>query len=148
MRSLRSPSGYSLAEILVAMAVVAAVTTVAVPSVTKLREAASLGSMQREIMSALYIARSTAIATNSPRSVVITPPRLITIQNPGKTTTYYTRDLSGYGRGLSIAGDAVTITFDARGLVNPPGSTTLTINNSLGQSKTVTVSPTGKATAS
>jgi Tfp pilus assembly protein FimT len=143
----RSSPGYSFAEILVAMAIVAGVATVAVPSFTKLRDQASLGSMQREVMSALYIARSTAIATNSARSVVITPPRSIKIQNLAKTTTYYTRDLSGYGNGVSIAGDPVTITFDARGLVSPPASFTLTINNSLGQSKTVSVFLTGKAMA-
>ncbi len=147
MHFSKSARGYSFAELLVVMSMVAALATVAVPSVSKLRAGANLASAQRDVMTALYVARSSAIATNAARSVVITPPNLIVIQDQAKTTTYYTRDLNVYGTNISIAGNPVTITFDARGMVNQTGSLTLTINNGQNQSKTVSVYPTGKAAA-
>ncbi len=153
MNRWRSHSGSSVAEVLSVFGITAVVMAIAVPSLSALRQETSLYSVQREVMSALYLGRSGAIANNAARSVVITPPRLIQIQSRDGTTTYYRRDLSGYGSALSVTGsdsnssDPITITFDARGLLTPATAASLTISNGLGQAKKVTVSPTGRAVA-
>lgn len=137
-----------------ALMVTAVAMAIAVPSISVLRQETSLYSVQREVMSALYLGRSSAIANNGARSVVITPPALIQIQSPDGTTTYYQRDLSSYGSGISVTGSGlspdspITITYDARGLLTPATGVTLTITNSLRQTKTVTIYPTGKPAAS
>ncbi len=153
MKRWRSHSGSSLAEVLSVFGITAVVMAIAVPSLSALRQETSIYSMQREVMSALYLGRSSAIANNAARSVVITPPRLIQIQSRDGTTTYYSRDLSGYGSALSVMGsgmgsnDPIMITFDARGLLTPATAVSLTISNGLRQAKRVTVYPTGKAVA-
>ena len=153
MKRWRSRDGFSLAEVLSVFGITAVVMAIAVPSLSVLRQETSLYSVQREVMSALYLGRSSAIANNAARSVVITPPRLIQIQSRDGATTYYRRDLSAYGSALSVTGsdwnqdDPITITYDARGLLSPATAVSLTIRNGLRQTKTVTIYPTGKAAA-
>jgi len=150
MHVLRQQKGFSLAEAVAVTGLVAVVSAIAVPSLNKLKAETALPSVQREVMGALYIARSSAIAYNSQRSVVITP-RTKTIQIHDQAgTTVYNRDLSTYGPSISIEGDgAITIVFDAVGLLSPPTDPiTVTITGIADQQKTVTVYGTGKATAS
>ena len=135
---------------MVAISLVGVVTATAVPWMTRLRSETGLPTAQRDVMSALYIARSTAIAYNSPRSVVITPTtKMLVINDPGGNTIY-SRNLSSYGPDLNIAGTSViTITFDGCGLLRPQnGPITITLNGIANQSKTITVYGTGKASAS
>lgn len=153
MDPCRSRHGFSLIEVLMALMVTAVAMAIAVPSISVLRQETSLHSVQREIMSALYMGRSSAIANNGARSVVITPPALIQIRSRDGTITYYERDLSAYGSGIAVGGNSlspstpITITYDARGLLTPATAVTLTISNGLRQSKTVTIYPTGKPAA-
>lgn len=157
MRLLSSSRGYSLLEITTVTCVVAVVTAIAVPSLNALRTESGLPSAEREVMGALYMARSGAIAYNAPRSVIVTPStKTIQIQDQSGTVIY-TRSLSTYGDGLTIGsgstlGDAsgpVTITFDGRGLLTPATSTIIVrLNGPSNQTKTVTVYPTGKVVAS
>ena len=150
MRLLRRQHGYSIFEVITATSVIAVVSAMAVPSLSKLRAETALPSVQREVMGALYIARSSAIANNTRRSVVITPQtKTIQIKDQAGTTVY-NRNLSTYGPSISIAGDsAITIVFEAVGLLSPPTNpVTVTINGISNQSKTVTVYGTGKASAS
>jgi Tfp pilus assembly protein FimT len=150
MRLLRGQNGFSLAEAITVSALMAVVSAMAIPSLTKLKAETALPSVQREVMGALYMARSTAIAYNARRSVVITPRTKIIQINDQAGTAVYTRDLSTYGPAISIAGDgAITIVFDAIGQLSSPTSpVTVTINGTSNRSKTVTVYGTGKATAS
>jgi prepilin-type N-terminal cleavage/methylation domain-containing protein len=143
-----SERGYSLIEVMVVAGLTAILTAMAAPSVYTLSQEASLMSAQREVMTALYVARSNAIASNVPRTVIFTPPQLIQIQNQAHTTIY-TRNLNIYGSGIRLTNpSAVNVTYDARGLISPPASFTLSIANGKNQVKTVTVYPTGKPTAS
>ncbi len=149
MHVLRCNRGVSLVDVLTACSIMGLLAAVAVPSFTAFRQSTSLISVQREIMTALYIGRSNAIMNNAQRAVVITPPRMIEIKDGAGTTTYYTRDLNVYGSSVSISGASpVTITFDARGLLTSTTSVTLTITNDKLQTRTVTVYPTGKPEAS
>lgn len=151
MRPLGPSCGFSLIELATVLAVTGTLAALAVPVVSTLRAETGLASAQREVMSALRLARGGAMASNAPRSVVVTPPTLIAIQNQSGVTTYYTRNLNVYGSGMSVStsnsSSPVTITYDARGLLSPANPVTLTIQNSLSQTKTVTILPTGKATA-
>ena len=143
-----SQRGLSLIEVMVVAGITAILAAVAVPSFYTLSQETSLLSAQREVMTALYLARSNAIATSVPRTVIFTPPRSIQIQNQAHTTIY-SRNLNMYGSGIRLTeASAASITYDARGLISPPASFTLAITNSKDQIKTVTVYPTGKQTAS
>jgi len=120
---------------------------ITVPSAFTLIQEASIVSVQREVMSALYIGRSSAIANSAQRRVVFTPPQLIQITNQAGTTTYYSRSLHRYGSGIKISGNGtITVPYDARGLLSPSTTVTLTVVNGNQQSTTITVYPTGKAT--
>ncbi|MBP1686567.1 MAG: hypothetical protein H6Q33_2710 [Deltaproteobacteria bacterium] len=150
MRLLLRQHGYSIIEVITASSLIAIVSALAIPSLTTLRAQTALPSVQREVMGALYIARSSAIAYNTRRSVVITP-QTKTIQIKDQSgTAVYSRDLSTYGPAISIAGEsAITIVFDAVGLLSPPTDpVTVTINGTSNQRKTVTVFGTGRAAAS
>jgi Tfp pilus assembly protein FimT len=143
-----SERGFSIIEAVVAAGITALLAAIAVPSFYTLSQEVSLVSAQREVMTALYLARSNAIANNVPRTVLFTPPQLIQIKNQAHTTIY-TRNLNVYGSGIRLTDHSIaSITFDARGLISPPASFTLTITNAKNQTKTVTVYPTGKSTAS
>jgi prepilin-type N-terminal cleavage/methylation domain-containing protein len=144
-----SERGYSLIEVMVVAGLSAILAAMAVPSLYALSQEASLISAQREVITALYLARSNAIATNVPRTVIFTPPQLIQIQNQAHTTIY-TSNLNVYGSGIRLTNSsAISITYDARGLISPPASFTLSITNSRQKKiKTVTVYPTGKPIAS
>jgi prepilin-type N-terminal cleavage/methylation domain-containing protein len=146
--SRASERGFSLIEVVVVAGMTAILAAIAVPSFYTLSQEAALVSAEREVMTALYLARSNAIATNVPRTVVFTPPQLIQIQDQAHTTIY-TRNLNVYGANIKLTErSAASITFDARGLISPPASFTLTVTNAKNQTKTVTVYPTGKPTAS
>jgi Tfp pilus assembly protein FimT len=152
MSCFRSNRGRSVLEVMTATGIMAVLTVIAVPVISSLRAETALVSVKREVMSALYVGRSSAIASNARRAVIVTPPRSIQIQDPSTGTTYYTRDLSGYGP-VSVSGTGsttspVTITFDARGLLAPVNPVVLTINNGNNQTATVTVYATGKAATS
>ncbi len=153
MRHLSSCSGRTLMEVVVVGAVMGALMATAVPVIGTFRNEVGVQSVQREIMSAMYVGRSSAIASNAARSVVITPPSTIKITDQSGSTTYYTRSLKSYGTGITAGGGdngsaAVTVTFDARGLLTPATTVTVTIQNTARQTKTVTVYPTGKPSAS
>ena len=143
-----SERGFSIIEVVVVAGITAMLAAIAVPSFYTLSQEVSLVSAQREVMTALYLARSNAIANNVPRTVLFTPPQLIQIQDQAHTTIY-TRNLNVYGSGIRLTDHSIaSITFDARGLISPPASFTLTITNAKNQTKTVIVYPTGKPTAS
>jgi type II secretory pathway pseudopilin PulG len=143
-----SQRGYSLIDLVTALGLSAILATLAAPSLSTLRGQTGLVSAQRDVMGALYVARSAAIASNTPRRVVLTPPTQITITDQSGTTTYYRRDFQEYGAGVSIAGTApIVIAYDARGLLNPPTTVGVTLTNQGHQVKGITVYPTGKPVA-
>ena len=152
-----SKRGYSLVEVVTVLGMMGILTAMATPLVTTLVSEANLISVQREVMSALYIGRSSAIANNAPRLVIITPPALpgsgtlIQIQDQSGNR-FYNRNLKAYGPNMTVTGpnpsDPTTITYDGRGLLTPATSITLSIGNGIHQTKTVTVYPTGKPSAS
>ena len=148
MQPLRSSHGFSLVEVVATLGIVGVLYTIAVPAVSTLRNKASLVSAQREVISALYRTRGGAIASNTPRRMVFTPPASIQVPDLSGSTTYYTENLDTYGPGIAIASDnPITVTYDARGLLNPPTTVTFRLQDPAGDFKTVTIYPTGKPVA-
>lgn len=129
--------------------IIAGLTAIAVPSLTTLNKETGLPSAQREIMGALYLARSSAITYNAQRVVTINPStKVIQITDQAGTTTFYTRNLNGYA-GISVDGsNTITVTFDSRGLLTPANNVTINLNGTSSQRKSITVYATGKAAAS
>jgi prepilin-type N-terminal cleavage/methylation domain-containing protein len=143
-----SERGFTLIEAMVVSGIAVILAAIAVPSFYALSQETGLLSAQREVMTALYLARSAAITSNTARTVVFTPPQLIQVQDQAHAAVY-TRNLNVYGADIQLTTESTaSITFDARGLVSPPASFTLTIANGKNETKTVTVYPTGKPTAS
>lgn len=82
---VRRSRGFTLVEILVVMAILAALSLVAIPWFLKLSQRYALKSGAREIATTLAAARMTAVKLNQPVSVVlvsITPPLQIAIVEP------------------------------------------------------------------
>jgi prepilin-type N-terminal cleavage/methylation domain-containing protein len=82
---VRRSRGFTLVEILVVMAILAALSLVAIPWFMKLSQRYALKSGAREIATTLAAARMTAVKLNQPVSVVllsITPPIQIAIIEP------------------------------------------------------------------
>jgi type IV fimbrial biogenesis protein FimT len=148
MQPIRSTHGFSLIEVVATLGILGVLYTMAAPAVSTLRRQVSLVSAQREVMSALHRSRSGAIASNRPRRVVFTPPASVRVTDFDGATTYYAENLDPYGSGIRImTEDPVTVTFDARGLLNPPTTVTLTLQDPTLESKTITIFPTGKPAA-
>jgi Tfp pilus assembly protein FimT len=148
MRAFRSTIGSSLIEVVTTMGILGVLYAAAVPVVSTLRQNASLVSAQREVMSTLYRSRTGAIASNSPRRVVFTPPATVRVTDSSGTTTYYTGNLDTYGSGVRIATELpITVIYDARGLLNPPTTVRVTVRDPASESKTVIIYPTGKPVA-
>jgi prepilin-type N-terminal cleavage/methylation domain-containing protein len=72
-RSARRNRGYSLAELLVVMAIMAALSLVAIPWFLKISQRNALKSAAREVQTTLLAARMKAVRRNQPVSVAITP---------------------------------------------------------------------------
>jgi len=145
MRLRLNQRGVSLLETITVTGIMGILTALAVPQFRTMREQSNLLSVQREVLSAVTVARSSAILANASRQLIFTPPTTITIKDTTGTTTYYTRNLKAYGSVKMSGSTAISVPFDARGLLNPPNAVTMTFSNGTGQSTTLTVYPSGKA---
>jgi prepilin-type N-terminal cleavage/methylation domain-containing protein len=91
LKSLRPSRGFTLVEILIVMAILAALALVAIPWFVKISQRSALKSAAREVQTTLLAARMKAVKRNQPIRVVIvstTPPlRFDTIEpNPPAPT--------------------------------------------------------------
>jgi len=90
--SMRRDRGFSLVELIVVMAIMAALSLVAIPWFVKISQRNALKSAAREVQTTLLAARMKAVKRNQQVSVVITPGppiQLMTIepQPPAPTPT-------------------------------------------------------------
>ena len=85
LKSRHRNSGFSLVELLVVMAIMAALSLVAIPWFFKISQRNALKSAAREVQTMLLAARIKAVQRNAPVSVLITslgPPLEIQIVEP------------------------------------------------------------------
>ena len=139
--------GFTLAELLTVMAVLAIFAGIAVPNYVAVQPGLQLNGAAREVLGKLMWARSKAVAQNN--QWVVTFPTNHSFQILDDTNNNGTADAGESTQTIDIntAYPNVTIsksgsdpTFNSRGTAG--GSTTITITNTSG-AKTVTVSGTG-----
>ena len=138
---LTESRGFTLAEILVAVAVFAILAAIAVPQFLAFRPVSRLNGAARQIYSELMWARSKAVSENT--AYVVTFPTNQTMQIAGATTK--TVSIQTEYSDVTLTSSASTITFSSRGTIDV--APTITLTNS-GGSKTVTVRITGTASIS
>lgn len=140
-RLLTDCRGFSLAEILVAIAIFAIVAVIAAPQFVAFRPKNRLNGAARQIYSELMWARSKAVNNNS--SYVVTFPTNQTMQIAGSTAK--TVNIQTEYSDVTLSSTAATITFSSRGTTDV--APTITLTNS-GGTKSVTIRITGTASIS
>jgi prepilin-type N-terminal cleavage/methylation domain-containing protein len=131
LKSLRRDRGFSFVELLVVMAILAALSLVAIPWFLKIGQRNALKSAAREVQTTLLAARIKAVKRNRPISVLITslgpPIELQTVEPnpPAPTPTHVPVNLTLPAKSARLyatpnaAGGTVIFGGDGR-LVNPP----------------------------
>jgi type IV fimbrial biogenesis protein FimT len=140
-RLIGNSRGFSIAEIIVAVAVFSILAAIAIPQFVAFRPKNRLNGATRQIYSQLMWARSKAVTDNS--SYVVTFPTNQTMLITGSTTR--TVNIQSDYVDVTLSSTATTITFSSRGTSDV--SPTITLTNS-GGSKTVSLKITGAATIS
>lgn len=140
-RVITDNRGFSIAEVIVAIAVFAILASIAIPQFVGFRPKNRLNGATRQIYSQLMWARSKAVTDNS--DYVVTFPTNQTMLITGATTR--TVNIQSDYVDVTLSSSASTITFSSRGTADV--APTITLTNS-GGSKTVTLRITGAATIS
>jgi len=138
---VKNSGGFSIAELLTAVAVFGIVGAVAVPQFVSFRPKNRLNGATRQIYSQLMWARSKAVTENG--SYVVTFPTNQTMLISGSTTR--TVNIQSDYADVTLSSSASTITFSSRGTSDV--APTITLTNS-GGTKAVTLRITGSATIS
>ena len=138
---LSDSRGFTLAEILVALAVFSILGAIAVPQFLAFRPVSRLNGATRQVYSELMWARSKAVNENT--SYVVTFPTNQTMLIAGATSK--TVSIQAEYSDVTLTSSESTITFFSRG--NTDVAPTITLTNS-GGTKTVTVRITGAASIS
>jgi len=143
----RSNGGFTVAELLTVLLVMAIFFAIAVPNYVAIRPGLQLNGAARQVFAKLVWARSKAVAQNN--QLVVTFPTNHTLQILDDTNSNGTADAGESIEAIDISNEypAVTIsksgpdpTFNSRGTTT--GNTTITVTNTSG-SKTVGVSGIG-----
>jgi prepilin-type N-terminal cleavage/methylation domain-containing protein len=140
-RVIADSRGFSLAEVIVAIAVFAILAAIAIPQFVAFRPKNRLNGAARQIYSELMWARSKAVNDNS--SYVVTFPTNQTMQIAGSTTK--TVNIQTEYSDVTLSSTAATITFSSRGTTDVAPTITLT---NPGGTKSVTIRITGTVSIS
>jgi len=138
---VNNSGGFSIAELLTAVAVFGILAATAVPQFVAFRPKNRLNGATRQVYSQLMWARSKAVTENG--SYVVTFPTNQTMLISGSTTR--TVNIQSDYTDVTLSSSASTITFSSRGTSDV--APTITLTNS-GGTKTVTLRITGSATIS
>jgi len=144
VKPVTNQRGFTLIEVIIAMAIFAILAAIAVPSFNVWRQNAQFRSDARSVMGALQQARVQAVTRNEPITVDF-------VGNNGNNS-WTAKDGDGSDAGLtSIAGSlssgfslngATGVTFTSRGLLDPMTEVDFTIEG-YGVPFTVRISPVG-----
>lgn len=144
MRRKTKPFGFTLIELIIVIAILAIVAAIAVLSLQSFMAKRRLGGAARHVMSDLMNARMTAVSQN--RDVQVTFPT-----SAGASYAYdtggaaLTRNLqTGFGYHDVTVAAVASPTFTSSGRLSGSGCTVILTSTSLGQTRSVTVSSTGR----
>lgn len=117
----RSRQGFTLAEALIVVVMVGALTMFALPKFSKLAESNKLGAAREEVASMIATARAAAVQKGRTATIRLSGNKMwvtvIPAHGGAATTVVPMKNFSIYN--VSIAGTDSAITFDMRGFANP-----------------------------
>lgn len=143
---LKREAGYTLTEMMIAVAVITIAVGLAVPHYSEWQAQSQLRQATSEVATQLTLARMAAMNRN--RSVDVT------MQNSGNTTHVSAVASSGasvldevlQSKGVSLVGSPITVSFSSMGLRTSGGTgiTTIGMCNSYRLQYSITIVPVGK----
>ena len=139
------PTGFSLIELMIVIALISIVSAIAVPSWQKYRANTNLKTAAREVMADLSNAKQRAIEENLKYSITFNVAGNNYVLSPTDTgVTLWTKFLDSFGSGIVI--DSVTFTgsvvnFQKRGTASLGN---VRLRNGLGSTAEITVNITGR----
>jgi prepilin-type N-terminal cleavage/methylation domain-containing protein len=115
--------GFSLIEITLGVVIIATITLVSVPNVSRLRQVYRLAAASNTVQSQLQYARIQAISKNTDHRMRVTGPTTYVLEHRFGGAWVVDRIFS-LANGVSISATSAT-EFHARGNANPAGTFTL-----------------------
>jgi len=141
------PKGYTLVELCIVLALLAIMSTLAIPAWKNYSSNINLKTAAREVMSDLLNARQRAIEENinTYRLTFNVAGNNYTLSRTDTGITYWTKPLTSYGNGISIQSvnfnNGSTVSFQRRGTVTMGN---LVLTNLIGSTATITVQITAR----
>lgn len=137
--------GFSLVELMIVIAIMGILLTMALPSWHRYRLNADLKSAAREIAGDIFTLKQRAVGEQSPYRIIFDlGNHSYQLINVSTGNVVRTRNLTEFGYGITMTGSTFnndTINFSTRGTV-APGS--ITLSNTRNSTATVTVNITGR----
>ena len=145
MKIMRTNSGFTLTELMVTIAVIAILASLAIPNFIGWLPNYRLRSGAEEIHSTLQLARVRAIKDNATATVTFNTANETYQASVGGQTFRRGRMPAGIDMNSAVFGGGAFVQFDSRGVAinNTDGSAQ--VRNSSGRTQTITVSITGNA---
>jgi prepilin-type N-terminal cleavage/methylation domain-containing protein len=141
------PKGYTLVEVCIVIALLAIISTLAIPAWQNYSSNINLKTAAREVMSDLLNARQRAIEENlsTYRLTFNVAGNNYTLSRTDTGITYWTKPLTSYGNGISIQSvnfnNGSIVSFQRRGTVTMGN---LVLTNLIGSTATITVQITAR----
>jgi prepilin-type N-terminal cleavage/methylation domain-containing protein len=137
-------AGFSLMEVLVAVALVTIVFAAAGPSISAMRGSFELQNATFQIANDLRLARERAIATNGKGRIVFSSDSYLLRRESPVGSGTYVDDGAPFSLpvGVTASSNPANPTFDSRGLTAQPY--TITLTNTAANQKTITVTAIGR----
>jgi len=139
--------GFSLVELIIAIALVAIVTAISLPAFNRYSANADLKTAARAVAADLSSARQTAVTENRDvyRLTFNVAGNTYALSRTDTAATLWTKSVASYGNGVALSavnfGGGVVVSFQKRGTMT---SGSATLQNGLGSTAVVTVNFTGR----